>query len=246
MTRKSDNHAKEIVYRFSVLSRSDMLEVLRKFPDIKYKPVYDIEFLLDEIEKLGLEEAFIETLKEVSETPEKVDRDMTKEEAIKKKEPCEDRKNCPHRHENGNCLSVGGFCLAVDNQHCQLKKEPCEDTISRQEVLEQTYNWSKDEFLRVTNPFDYLRKRINALPPVQPIEKCWELRKEKIEQKCDKDDWYKINYYCIKCDFKIGETCHKIDGRMFGKSTVMKDNKFPICCPHCGAKMEEGEEHENS
>lgn len=45
-----------------------------------------------------------------------------------------------------------------------------EDTISRQAVIEQTYNWSKDEFLRVTNPFDYLRKRINSLPSVKPQE----------------------------------------------------------------------------
>ena len=45
-----------------------------------------------------------------------------------------------------------------------LEQEPCEDAISRQAVLEQTYNWSKDEFLRVAMPFDYLRKRINSLP----------------------------------------------------------------------------------
>ena len=51
-----------------------------------------------------------------------------------------------------------------------LEQEPCEDTISRKEVLEQTYNWSKDEFLRVTNPFDYLRKRINSLPSVNTVE----------------------------------------------------------------------------
>ena len=45
------------------------------------------------------------------------------------------------------------------------------DAISRRAVLEQTYNWSKDEFLRVTNPFDYLRKRIKALPSVNPQPK---------------------------------------------------------------------------
>ena len=69
------------------------------------------------------------------------------------------------------------FCL----QHCpydaERKKEQelYEDAVSRQEVLDQTYLWSKDEFLRVTNPFDYLRKRINSLQPVtlkQNIEHC--------------------------------------------------------------------------
>ena len=51
-----------------------------------------------------------------------------------------------------------------------LEQESCEDCVSRQAVLEQTYNWSKDEFLRVTNPFDCLRKKINSLPPVKPQE----------------------------------------------------------------------------
>ena len=45
------------------------------------------------------------------------------------------------------------------------------DAVDRQAVLDQTYLWSKDEFLRVTNPFDYLRKRINSLPPVTPLPK---------------------------------------------------------------------------
>lgn len=47
-----------------------------------------------------------------------------------------------------------------------LEQQPCNDAISRQEVLDQIYLWSKDEFLRVTNPFDYLRKRINSLSTV--------------------------------------------------------------------------------
>ena len=49
-----------------------------------------------------------------------------------------------------------------------ISQESCEDAINRQAVLAETYNWSKDEFLRVTNPFYYLRKRINSLPPVTP------------------------------------------------------------------------------
>lgn len=28
------------------------------------------------------------------------------------------RKNCEYRHENGNCLKVGGFCMSVDDEHC--------------------------------------------------------------------------------------------------------------------------------
>lgn len=31
------------------------------------------------------------------------------------------RQNCKYRHENGNCLAVGGFCLSVDDEHCQYE-----------------------------------------------------------------------------------------------------------------------------
>ena len=65
-------------------------------------------------------------------------------------EPCDDSNAIQH---NSNALN------ALEG-----------DAISRQAVLEQTYLWSKDEFLRVTNPFDYLRKRINDLPSVNPQE----------------------------------------------------------------------------
>ena len=29
------------------------------------------------------------------------------------------RKNCPLRHENGNCLPCGGFCTAVNDAICE-------------------------------------------------------------------------------------------------------------------------------
>lgn len=29
-----------------------------------------------------------------------------------------DRKNCPLRHQNGNCLAIGGFCTAVCGEIC--------------------------------------------------------------------------------------------------------------------------------
>lgn len=31
-----------------------------------------------------------------------------------------DRKNCPLRHENGNCLPCGGFCTAVNDAICEV------------------------------------------------------------------------------------------------------------------------------
>ena len=29
-----------------------------------------------------------------------------------------ERKNCPMRHRNGNCLPIGGFCFAVNDEIC--------------------------------------------------------------------------------------------------------------------------------
>ena len=56
-------------------------------------------------------------------------------------------------------------------EHLKMcEEEQGGDLISRDAVIEQTYLWSKDEFLRITNPFDYLRKRIKNLPPVNPQE----------------------------------------------------------------------------
>lgn len=67
-------------------------------------------------------------------------------------------------------LTLAEQALAIPSAE-PYKEEPSGDVISRQAVLEQTYNWSKDEFLRVANPFHYLRKRINSLPPVTPQPK---------------------------------------------------------------------------
>ena len=32
-------------------------------------------------------------------------------------------KYCPNRHENGNCLVIGGFCGSVPMEYCNLAKE---------------------------------------------------------------------------------------------------------------------------
>ena len=32
-------------------------------------------------------------------------------------------KDCEYRHDNGNCLKVGGFCTAVDDKHCEKIKQ---------------------------------------------------------------------------------------------------------------------------
>lgn len=36
------------------------------------------------------------------------------------------RANCTHRHENGNCLVVGGFCTSVADKYCKHLAEVSE------------------------------------------------------------------------------------------------------------------------
>ncbi len=119
---------------------------------------------------------------------------------------------------------------ALDMAIKALEQEPCEDAISRQAVLEQTYNWSKDEFLRVTNPFDYLRKRINDLPSVNP-------QKPKTGHWVYDDeysDWIDVTYKCSCC------------GREIIMPYAERNNlysNYPYC--HCGLKMVDPQEASN-
>ena len=102
---------------------------------------------------------------------------MTREEAItiiQREYSCVDRE-CNIERSCGKCdlmmPSKDPILEAYKMAIKALEQEPCEDAISRKVVLEQTYKWSKDEFLRVTNPFDYLRKKILSLPSVNPQSK---------------------------------------------------------------------------
>ena len=97
----------------------------------------------------------------------------------------------------------------------RLEQEPCDDVVSRQAVLEQTHNWSKDEFLRVTNPFDYLRKRIKSLPSVRPQEQ-------------------KTGHWILdETDNSI--TCDKCGCLIWANDISNGEAYF---CPNCGARME--------
>ena len=107
-----------------------------------------------------------------------------------------------------------------------LEQEPCDDAISRQAVLEQTYLWSKDEFLRVTNPFDYLRKRINDIPPVNPQEP----KTGHWINYIDKSGCMNFQGMCDKCGFiHTFIDCHTSQYNF---------------CPNCGCRMFEPQESE--
>jgi len=94
--------------------------------------------------------------------------------------------------------------------------ESCGDCISRQAVIKQTYEWCKDEFLRDTDPFYYLRKKINSLPSVTSAEKVghWITLK---------DEYGDVTEAVCSCCDKNG------------------NHKWAFC-PNCGAKMEKMQE----
>lgn len=96
------------------------------------------------------------------------------------------------------------------------------DAVDRQAVLDQTYLWSKDEFLRVTNPFDYLRKRINSLPSVTPQPKMgrWITWKE-----AGNDIPSETRFECSVCHDAAQTLCNGLD-------------LLSTYCPNCGAKMQ--------
>ena len=60
-----------------------------------------------------------------------------------------DRKNCPMRHENGNCLPAGRFCTAVNNEICSaLHKAYYSGFFNCHEILrkvKKTNTENKDE-----------------------------------------------------------------------------------------------------
>ena len=95
-------------------------------------------------------------------------------------------KNCPMRHENGNCIPAGGFCTANKNiceallnayrmGKAQLSQEgTTSDLISRQAALKalrkcQTYLYdARDPELKIK--LSSAKAAINNLPTIQPVE----------------------------------------------------------------------------
>lgn len=94
------------------------------------------------------------------------------------------------------------------------EREPCEDCISRQAVIEITAETGALE----------TQSRVMALPPVQPKAKTghWVLN----ENQGVIPVGYKM-YHCSECGREISSKYH-------GKVSLLKE--YPYC--HCGTKME--------
>jgi len=62
-----------------------------------------------------------------------------------------------------------------------LEQQPSEDCVSRAEVLKQMKEWRDCEFVKMTNPYHYLEKRIQSMPLVTPTHRmCKDCTKSKI------------------------------------------------------------------
>jgi len=131
-------------------------------------------------------------------------------------------KNCPMRHENGNCIPAGGFCTANKNI-CeallnayrmgkeQLSKQgTTKDMISRQAAI--------DAVEKNACNTQRIMDAVNNLPPIQPEphEGHWIKHIDPFDGE---------QYECSEC----GVLWEFNDG-------TPEDNEAYFC-PNCGAKM---------
>lgn len=99
------------------------------------------------------------------------------------------------------------------------------DCISREQVLEQVDKWRDYEFIRVTNPLYYLKKRLNDLPSVTPIKGHW------------------INkYHSFESCSAECSSCHKRSNGYMHDNGFSLECKYYDFCPKCGSNNREVEE----
>lgn len=92
-----------------------------------------------------------------------------------------------------------------------LERQPCEDCVSRAEVLKQMKEWRDYEFVKMTNPYHYLEKRIQSMPPVKPThgtcKDCrWLTTDEDGNYYCKQTwDFDSLDFYCADFEKRGGE-----------------------------------------
>lgn len=64
------------------------------------------------------------------------------------------RESCSNRHENGNCLAVGGFCTSVDDKYCKYHKKKtnfdmcCESMEAMAQIIDiAKIGWTKEQIM---------------------------------------------------------------------------------------------------
>ena len=176
---------------------SDNCNVIEAIQALSQKPINKI---VQKAYKDGKKDGYVQAKIEQQSCEDTVSR-----EAIlsKIKEVCFSKEWVQFRIDKGS-NGQRDFLIDYIEQLPPVKQKPIkyDDAISRKEVLDQTYLWSKDELLKVTNPFDYLRKRINSLLPIN-LQKSQENKsKECINCKFYGMGCY-IDSYCDEYESKL-------------------------------------------
>ena len=65
------------------------------------------------------------------------------------------------------CDEISNEAYSKISAHCEI--DECDDCISRQAALKEIKEWRNTEFVKMTNPYHYLEKRISNLPSASPI-----------------------------------------------------------------------------
>ena len=147
-------------------------------------------------------------------------QNMTRDEAKKIMENavrCVRNPNC-ERLECRNCYLVmpeHTVLKAYDVAIKALEQQTCEDAVSRQAVLEQINCWIGSGEYVYTSATDYLKRRIQDIPPVNPQPKTGHWIDREVY---DADRWK-----CSEC----------------GRTEPYKENYCPNCGSYNGAKMVE-------
>ena len=113
---------------------------------------------------------------------------------------------CSLNYEQGN---MGEQKEALEMAIQALEQEPCEDCVSRNDVVKAISDWIIEGEYDYTNATNYLVRRINYLPSVTP--------KPKIGRWLAMSEGF-TPYECSECE-----------------TVEFKKSKY---CPRCGTKME--------
>ena len=119
---------------------------------------------------------------------------------------------CPIRHENGNCVLVGGFCTAVPDHICEVVRNAYDcgwtDCALKVRNMERRGRWIE----RLDGDGEFVHHM------------CSECKADAIFQYIIEDDWDE-----------------GMDGEWYsmGKITTGIEEHLTNCCPNCGAKMEQ-------
>ena len=132
-----------------------------------------------------------------------------------------ERKDCPMRHENGNCTVAGGFCTAVNDPICEALHNAFDCGVRSQiewvtlTLAEQSTRFAQKQLAVLQE----IRDKHSTADVAPVVHGRWEFK-------------HPNGWACSNC----GEWGLMIDNRGICKSNY---------CPNCGAKMDK-EESDNA